>query len=223
MLVDLSHRIYEGMRPYPGLASPRIDVTVSREESASRLAPGVSFEISTVCMVANTGTYIDAPFHYFADGPDIAQLRLEQCANLPVVVIDARDERAIGESAFDDALDFAGAAVLFRTDWSRHWGTSGYEVDSPFLTSALVQRLIDSGPVLVGIDALNVDRVDDAARPAHHGLLGAGIPIVEHLTNLAAIPQQGARLTVVPAPISGMGTMPVRAFAVTESTEGAQP
>ncbi len=220
MLVDLSHRIHEGMRPYPGLASPRIDVTVSRAESATRLAPGVSFEIATVCMVANTGTYIDAPFHYFADGPDVAQLRLEQCANLPVIVIDARAERAIGESALDASLAINGAAVLFRTDWSRHWGTSDYEVDSPFLTSALVQRLIEAGPALVGIDALNVDRIDDPGRPAHHGLLGAGIPIVEHLTNLAALPQQGARLTVAPAPISGMGTMPVRAFAVIEPTEG---
>lgn len=220
MLVDLSHRIHEGMRPYPGLAGPRIDVTVSRAESGTWLASGVSFEISTICMVANTGTYIDAPFHYFADGPDIAQLRLEQCANLPVVVIDARGKRAVDESVLDDGPAIQGVAVLFRTDSSRHWGAPGYEVDSPYLTSALVQRLIAAGPALVGIDALNVDCVDDPTRPAHHGLLGAGIPIVEHLTNLAALPRQGARLTVAPAPISGMGTMPVRAFAVTEPPEG---
>ena len=219
MLIDLSHRIYQGMRPYPGLASPSIDVTVSREASAARLAPGVSFEISTVCMVANTGTYIDAPFHYFADGPDVADLRLEQFANLPIVVIDARSGRAIAESLLGPSPEIQGIAVLFRTDWSRHWGTPEYEVGSPFLTPELVQRLIEARPALVGIDALNVDDIHDPGRPAHHGLLGADIPIVEHLTNLALLPRRGARLTVAPAPISGMGTMPVRAFAVTEASD----
>jgi arylformamidase len=214
VLVDLSHRIFPGMRPYPGLATPRVDVTVSRQESAAKLAAGVSFEISTICMVANTGTYIDAPFHYFAAGVDIAGLMLEQCADLPTVVIEARGERAIPDSLLDGCQPLNDSAVLFRTDWSRHWGTADYEVDSPFLTRRLVQRLIAARPALVGIDALNVDDVDDHTRPAHHGLLGAGIPIVEHLDNLAALPVRGARLTVAPAPVSGMGTMPVRAFAV---------
>ena len=222
MLIDLSHRLHVGMRPDPGLAGPRVEVTVSRAESAQRLSNGVSFEIATLCLVANTGTYLDAPFHYFADGADVAALKLEQLIELPVIVIDALGQRAIDASAIDsaainasvlDGLNLAGAAVLFRTDWSRHWGTPAYEVDSPFLTRDLVDRLIAANPTLVGIDALNVDDVNDTSRPAHHSLLGAGILILEHLTNVSALPTSGARLTAVPAPIEGMGTMPVRAFA----------
>jgi arylformamidase len=213
-LVDLSHPIVAGMTTYPGLPAPEIETYISRLQSAARLAPGVSFHIGRLCMVANTGTYMDAPFHFHQDGADTAGLPLESLVDLPVVVVDARGERAIGLEKFGDLAGLAGAAVLVRTDWSRHWGTDSYFEGSPYLSAAAVGALIAAGVALVGIDALNIDDVDDLARPAHQGLLGAGVPIIEHMTNLGELPSSGARLTAVPAPVVGMGTMPVRAVAI---------
>lgn len=73
---------------------------------------------------------------------------------------------------------------------------------------------MDANVAAVGIDSLNIDDVDDLTRPVHDTLLGAGIPVLEHLTNLAAVPDTGARLIAVPTPVRGMGTFPVRAIAV---------
>ena len=215
ILVDLSHPIVDGMTTYPGLPGPTVETHVSREESAARMAPGVSFHIARLSMVANTGTYIDAPFHFHDSGPDIAALALERLVDVPAVVVDATDLTAVGADALAGLGDLAGTAVLVRTGWSRHWGTDAYlSPDSPHLTADAVDLLVEAGPALVGIDSLNIDAVPDTSRPAHHGLLGAGIPVVEHLTGLDALPPRGARLTVLPAPVVGMGTMPVRAVAV---------
>jgi kynurenine formamidase len=215
-LVDLSHPITAGMTTYPGLAGPEIETYISRADSAARLAPGVSFHIGRLSMVANTGTYLDAPFHFHEAGADTAALPLERLVDVPMVVVDARAHRTISAEALPSVRELGGTAVLFHTDWSRHWGTSEYFENSPHLLRDTVEVLIEAGVALVGIDALNIDDVNDLARPAHHGLLGAGIPIVEHLTNLAELPQRGARLTAIPPPVVGMGTMPVRAVAVVE-------
>ena len=211
--VDLSHPIVAGMTTYPGLPGPEIETFISRKESASRLAPGVSFHIGRICMVANTGTYMDAPFHFFSSGADTAGLPPERLVDLRTVVIDARGDIRVEADRLLGLPDTAGAAVLVRTDWSRHWGTARYADGSPHLSRDAVQWLIEAGVALVGIDALNIDDVNDLARPAHVGLLGAGIPIIEHMTNLQALPAEGARLTAVPPPVVGMGTMPVRAVA----------
>ncbi len=215
-LVDLSHPIVAGMTTYPGLPAPEIETYISRADSAERMAPGVSFHIARLCMVANTGTYLDAPFHFHETGVDTAGLPLERLVDLPVVVVDARGGPAVTASVLRDGPELGGAAVLFRTDWSQHWGTSQYLEGSPHLLGDVVDVLLAAGVALVGIDALNIDDVHDGSRPAHHRLLGAGIPIVEHLTNLAALPATGARLTALPAPVVGMGTMPVRAVAVVD-------
>jgi kynurenine formamidase len=212
-LIDLSHPIVAGMTTYPGMPAPEIDTFLSRAESAARLASGVSFHIGRLCLVANTGTYLDAPFHYVEDGLDVAGLALERLVDLPVVVVDARGIPAIGADHLGDLTAAVGGAVLVRTGWSRHWGTPDYLAGSPFLTRDAVDALLASGAVLAGIDALNIDDVDDTSRPAHQGLLSAGIAILEHLTALERLPREGARLTAVPAPVVGMGTMPVRAFA----------
>ena len=214
VLVDLSHPIVAGMTTYPGLPGPTVETHVSREESAARMAPGVSFHIARLSMVANTGTYVDAPFHFHDTGPDVAALALERLVDVPAVVVDATDRLAVGADAFA-GLDLAGVAVLVRTGWSRHWGTDAYlSSDNPHLTADAVDLLVGAAPALVGIDSLNIDAVTDTSRPAHHRLLGAGIPVVEHLTALDALPPRGARVTVLPAPVVGMGTMPVRAVAV---------
>jgi len=213
-LVDLSHTITHGMTTYPGLPGPLICDYLSREASRGRYAPGVEFQIGKIEMVANTGTYVDSPFHRYADGTDLAGLRLESLAELDAVVVRApAGARAIDREAFEGIV-VGGRAVLVHTGWDAHWGTSRYLADNPFLTAAAAEHLAREGATLVGIDSLNIDSLDDAARPVHSTLLGAGIPIVEHLTGLAGVPDRGFRFSAVPAKVAGFGTWPVRAYAV---------
>jgi arylformamidase len=215
MIVDLSHRIEHGMRTYPGLDPPSLRTVVSRADSQQRLAPGVSFEIEALTLLGNTGTYLDAPFHYHNDRADLAALPLERLVNVPIVVIRALEARAVTAVHLGDPSRLWGKAVLINTGWSRRWGTDGYlDLDNPFLASDAVDALIAGNTAIVGIDSLNVDDPDDLHRPAHDGLLGADIPIIEHLTNLHSIPDDGARLVAVPAPVAGMASFPVRAVAV---------
>ena len=213
-LIDLSHPIVEGMTTYPGLPVPEIHPFLTREASAERYAPGVTFAIDVMTFCGNTGTYVDSPFHRYADGADLAGLPLERLIDVPAVRVDVT---GAGIQPVDaPALlpyDLAGKAVLVHTGFDRHWGTEAYGRDNPFLTAAAVDLLVREGAALVGIDSLNIDDPADLARPAHSGLLAAGIPICEHLTNLASVPIEGAWFSAVPAPVSGTGTFPVRAIA----------
>lgn len=215
-LIDLSHEIEHGMITYRGLPVPAISDWLSREASAARYAPGTTFQIGKIDMLANTGTYIDAPFHRYADGADVAGYSLEAVADLPGVVVSASDGggRAIDVARFS-SQDVKGKAVLVHTGWDRHWRTDMYASGQhPFVTRAAAQYLADAGAALVGIDALNIDDDKDGARPAHTFLLGAGVAIVEHMTNLAALPAHGFRFFAVPPRVKGMGSFPVRAFAL---------
>jgi arylformamidase len=220
--IDLSHEIVDGMTTHPGIPAPAISTFLSYEDSAARYAPGTTFQIGRIDLVANTGTYIDSPAHRFAGRGDTADLALEAIVDLPGIVVDSRredgddraaDDRAIGPDAFD-RIDLAGRAVLVRTGWDRHWGTPEYLTGHPFLTAAATERLVAAGAVAVGIDSLNVDSLDDASRPAHTAILGAGLPLVEHLTGLGALPASGFRFFAVPPRVRGMATFPVRAFAI---------
>ncbi len=213
MLVDLSHTIEHGMTTYPGLPGPLICDYLSREASRAKYALGVEFQIGKIDMVANTGTYLDSPFHRYADGKDLAALPLERLAGLDAVVVRIGPDapRAIGWAAFE-RLAVRGRAVLVSTGWDRHWRTERYGQDNPFLTADACERLRDAGAQLVGIDSVNIDDLDDTARPAHSILLGAEIPIVEHLCNLGALPVTGLRFSAVPPKVVGFGTFPVRAF-----------
>jgi arylformamidase len=213
MLVDLSHTVEHGMTTHPGLPGPLICDYLSREASRAKYAPGVQFQIGKIDMVANTGTYLDSPFHRYADGKDLAALPLERLAGLDAVVVRIGPDapRAIGWAAFE-RLDVQGRGVLVSTGWDRHWRTEQYGRDNPFLTTDACERLRDAGAQLVGIDSVNIDDLDDTARPAHSILLGAEIPIVEHLCNLRALPGTGLRFSAVPPKVVGFGTFPVRAF-----------
>jgi kynurenine formamidase len=212
-LIDLSHAITPGMTTYPGLPGPVICDYLSREASRGKYAPGVEFQIGKIEMVANTGTYVDSPFHRYADGPDLAGLRLESLAELDGVVVRARAGlRPVDRDTFD-GVAVGGRAVLVHTGWDAHWGTPRYLTNNPFLTAAAAEHLAREGATLVGIDSVNIDSLDDPARPVHSTLLGAGIPIVEHLTGLARVPDQGFRFSAVPAKVAGFGTWPVRAYA----------
>jgi len=199
------------MTTYEGLPGPHICDYWTREESAARYDDGSSFQIGRIDMVANTGTYLDAPFHRYADGADLAGLALEQLAALPGLLVRAGTQ-AVDADAFE-GLDVAGKAVLVRTGWDRHWRTDPYARGHPFLTEAAARLLAMRGAALVGIDSYNIDDTSRRTRPVHTILLGADIPICEHMTNLGALPDAGFTFTAVPPKIAGMGTFPVRAFA----------
>ena len=210
--VELSHEIEHGMVTYPGLPAPAISDWLSREASRARYAPGTEFHLGRIEMLANTGTYMDAPSHRFPDGHDIAGYPLERVADLPGIVVRA-PERAITVERLA-GLDVWGHAVLLHTGWDAHWRTERYGHRSPYLTAAGARHLVGAGAALVGIDSLNIDDPEDGARPAHTTLLAAGTPIVEHLCGLAALPDAGFRFSAVPVRVRGLGSFPVRAFAV---------
>jgi kynurenine formamidase len=214
-LIDLSHEIEHGMVTYRGLPAPAISDWLSRDASRSRYAPGTTFQIGKIELLANTGTYIDAPFHRDEGGRDIAGYSLETVADLPGVVARVKSDagRAIDTSRFRK-LDIKGKAVLVHTGWDAHWRTETYSAGQhPFVTREAAQYLVQAGAVLVGIDSLNIDDDKDGTRPAHTILLRAGVAIVEHLTNLGAVPDGGFRFFAVPPRVQGMGSFPVRAFA----------
>jgi kynurenine formamidase len=211
-LVDLSHVIEAGMVTYKGLPAPVICDYWSREASAALYEDGSSFQIGRIDMVANTGTYLDCPFHRYADGADLAGIGLDQMAGLEGIVVRTGETRAI-EAVYMASLDVRDKAVLFHTGWDRHWRTEAYFENHPFLTAEAAQVLAKGGTKLVGIDSHNIDDTSVPARPVHTILLGAGVLICEHLTNLADLPDSGFRFSAVPPKVAGMGTFPVRAFA----------
>jgi arylformamidase len=213
-LIDLSHTVEHGLVTYKGLPAPIICDYLSREASRRHYTPGTEFQIGKIEMVANTGTYLDSPFHRYADGKDLSQLDLQKLANLPAIKITARHVQAIDVSYFPSGGDLSGKAALVETGWSRHWNTPQYYEGHPFLTEDAARFLADSGAVLVGIDSHNIDDVQDRRRPVHSILLKNEIPIVEHMTNLAALPRVDLRFFAVPVKVKGFGTFPVRAFAI---------
>ena len=214
-IVDLSHVIEEGMTTYKGLPGPHICDFWEREASAANYDDGSSFQIGRIDMVGNTGTYVDSPFHRFADGKDLSELALESLANLDGIVIRQPFEAglAVDAEAFS-GLYVRGKAVLVATGWDRHWRTDAYLTNNPFLTAAAAKWLVANGAAFVGIDSHNIDDINVRARPVHTILLGAGIPIGEHMTNLGALPDRGFHFAAVPPKIRGMGTFAVRAYAV---------
>jgi kynurenine formamidase len=212
-LVDLSHAVESGMTTYPGLPGPVIEAHLTRKESRTRYAPGTEFHIGRLEMVGNTGTYLDTPFHRYADGHDLAAIPLEAVAGVPGVVVDATGP-AIGADAFA-GVDLDGKAVLVRTGWSRHWRTPDYGGhEHPFLDAGAAELLAGAGPRLVGIDSVNIDGTADGERPAHSALLGAGIYVLEHLTGLDQLDTPGFEVFAVPVKVKELGTFPVRAFAL---------
>ena len=213
-LVDLSHSIEHGMTTYKGLPGPIICDYWTREGSAAQYTDGSSFQIGRIDMVANTGTYLDSPFHRYADKADLAGLELAGIAGLEGIVIRKPHAQGLDFDARDlGGYDFRGKAVLIHTGWDEHWRTDTYFENHPYLTAAAARMLVQGGAKLVGIDSHNIDETKGRARPVHSMLLGANIPICEHMTNLGALPDSGFRFFAVPPKFVGVGTFPVRAFA----------
>ena len=213
-LVDLSHVIKAGMTTFKGLPGPHICDYWTREASAANYDDGSTFQIGRIDMVANTGTYVDSPFHRYADGKDLAQLDLASLASLEGLVVRKPHGHGLATDVADfNGLDVRGKAVLIQTGWDEHWRTDAYFEDHPFLTETAARRLVDEGAAFVGIDSHNIDDTRTRSRPVHSILLGADIPIGEHLTNLGALPDSGFRFSAVPPKIAGFGTFAVRAYA----------
>jgi arylformamidase len=217
-VIDLSHPIEAGLITYPGLPAPIIVPHLTREASKAKYAPGTEFAMDVITMIGNTGTYLDAPYHRYEDGGDLASLDLRTLVGLRAEVFhlqDAWDAERRGIEAVTLAdRDLRDAAVLLDTGWSAHFGTPEYAHGAPFLTEGGAQFLVDAGVRLVGIDSLNIDDTEGGgARPAHTILLAAGVHVVEHLTALTEVPATGARFTAAPPAVRGFGTFPVRAFA----------
>lgn len=214
--IELSHIVEAGMITYTGLPGPVISDHMSREDSESHYSGGTTFQIGKIEMVANTGTYIDAPFHRYKEGIDLSGLKMASIANLDGIVFRAdQGMRSIDKDVFDNN-NIRDKAVLIHTGWDRLWRTDAYFENHPFLTRDAAEYLKSSGAALVGIDSLNIDDTADGSRPAHSILLKADIPIVEHMCHLDILPEEGFKFFAVPAPVKEMGSFPVRAFAIVE-------
>ncbi len=215
-LVDVSHTVENGMITYKGLPAPIISDHLTREASRSHYAPGTEFQIGRIEMVANTGTYLDSPYHRYPDGVDLAGLDLYSLANLEGLVVRCKDREARGINEDDlQGLEVRGKAVLVHTGWDKYWRTEDYSNGKhPFLTEGAANYLAQAGAVLVGIDSFNIDDTSGGNRPAHTVLLAAGIPVVEHLCRLGDLPDEGFKFFAVPVKVRGFGTFPVRAFGL---------
>jgi arylformamidase len=213
-LIDLSHTIEDGMVTYKGLPAPIICDYLSREDSKKFYTAGTEFQIGKIEMIANTGTYVDCPFHRYEDGDDLSQVELKRFAHLEgtVVKFDYKNTLGVGKHLFA-GLDLKGKAVLINTGWSRHWRTDQYFENHPFVTEEAAGYLRDQQVALVGIDSHNIDDTRSKSRPAHSILLRAGILIVEHMCNLDQLPLQNFIFNAVPPKFKGVGTFPVRAYA----------
>jgi kynurenine formamidase len=211
-LIDVSHTVEDGMVTYKGLPAPIICDWLSREASRARYAPGTEFQIGKIELVANTGTYVDSPFHRYENGKDLSELPLESVADLECFVVRIDASRTAIDEVPLKARDVAGRAVLFHTGWDRHWRTDTYFEGHPHLTERAAEWLVKAGAAIVGIDSFNIDSIATGERPVHSVLLGRDIPIVEHMRGLAAVPERGGRFTAVPVKVKGFGTFPVRAF-----------
>jgi arylformamidase len=214
--IDLSHTIEDGMITYKGLPAPLICDYLSRENSRQKYEAGTEFQIGKIEMVSNTGTYLDCPFHRYENGIDLSEIQLASCADVRAVLIHADYRNGIQiDQKFFEGVDLRGKAVLVRTNWSEHWRTDAYFENHPFLTEDAALFLRDNGAALVGLDSHNIDDTRGRTRPVHSVLLKAGVLIVEHLCNLAALPKKDFHFHAVPPKFKGVGTFPVRAFAIT--------
>ncbi len=213
-LIDVSHTVKDGMMTYKGLPAPIICDYINRESSKTSYEEGTSFQIGAITMCSNTGTYVDAPFHRYADGKDLSELALSSLADLDGLKI------TVGEDATEIGIDHflnedvKDKAVLIETNWSRHWEKDQYFENAPFLNAEAAAYLRDRGAAFVGIDSYNIDDTRTNSRPCHSILLHNDIPICEHMTNLSVLPKSNFKFYAVPVKIKGMGTFPVRAFGI---------
>ncbi len=213
MLIDLSHTVEDGMITYKGLPAPIVCDYLSREASRKLYAPGTEFQIGKIEMVANTGTYLDSPFHRYADGKDLSELSLDRLANLEAVVVRWDPGKGVRSAPRYSIAGRCVARQFSSTPAGRP--TGGPTATSRVIPSSPETLLLIScwqGRLSLGIDSYNIDDTGDLTRPVHSRLLRDDIPIVEHMAGLDRLPDVGSRFFAVPVKVKGMGTFPVRAF-----------
>ena len=215
--IEVSHVIEAGMKTYPGLPEPSVEVIMDHETSGQKYGGKAEFLIASLHLCGNTGTYVDSPLHRYRKGADLTSLTLEKLAHLPVSLVNVPTgaDRSVGPEHFRN-VTVRDRAIIVRTGWSQHWRTPRYFEPNPFLTRAACEYLAEQGTRFVGIDSLNIDDIKDLARPAHTVLLGAGIPVCEHMTNLHSVPRDGGFLHAVPIAWKGGATFPVRAYVMVD-------
>jgi len=217
-LIDVSHKVEDGTVTYKGLPAPIICDYLTREASKNHYAEGTSFQIGLVTLCSNTGTYVDVPFHRYEDGEDLSEISLARLANLDAIKVTLKEGVQQITPEHIQGLEVTGKAVLFETNWSRHWGTDQYFEDHPYVTEETAILLRDKGALFVGVDSHNIDDLTHDTRPCHSILLKAGIPICEHMAYLSELPASGFRFFAVPVKMKGMGTFPVRAFGLVKNS-----
>lgn len=212
--VDLSHPVESGMPVYPG--DPQV-----RTGPAATLAEH-GFNVLHVQLGSHSGTHVDAPYHFLADGARIDQLPLELFLG-PALVVDLRGRRPRTPVEWDDLAPYAtrlvpGRLLVLHTGWDVHWGTTDYEAH-PFLSGDAARRVVDAGVRTVAVDALSLDEtVAGGEGPggfaAHEAVLGAGGVIVENLRGLSGLRTDEPVLSVLPLRLAGADGAPVRAVAL---------
>ena len=212
-IVDLSHPLDDDTPVYPGDPVARFEPATTIDEHG--------YNVLHVRMGSQTGTHVDAPFHFLADGARIDELPLELFLG-PAVVADVRGKAPHEPITWADLAPVAdrvgpGRMLLLHTGWDAHWGTDAY-FDHPFLDGGAAERLVAAGVRTIGLDALSLDETvlggePAAGFPAHLAVLGAGGVIVENLRNLAALPSAEPVVSVLPLRLSGADGAPVRAVA----------
>jgi kynurenine formamidase len=206
-MIDLSHPLYEAMPVYPG--DPIVEVSsVDKVEWTTSKDRHVNLGRMTFGL--HSGTHMDAPFHFFNDGATIDQISVSQCAG-DACAVRVQGER-IGRKDLiqSETIIRQTKRVLLNTGWFHRWGDDDYFTAHPVLTTEAAEFLRDTGAILVGIDTPSVDH---SPFEAHLVLLGAGIVIVENLTNLDALPPTPFEFAAFPLAIKGRDASPVRAVA----------
>jgi kynurenine formamidase len=213
-LVDLSVPVGAGTVVYPGDPEPALTVhsTVARD----------GFNLLHVAMGSQTGTHVDAPYHFDDATPRIDEVPLDRFLG-PAVVVDATDAGPRGRIGWRHVEPVAdrlgpGVVVLLRTDWSLRYGDPSY-FDNPFLDAGACRRMLDAGVRTFCIDAINLDETPDPDHPGegfpvHHLIAEAGGVIGENLRNLAAVDWADPFVMALPIALEGADGAPVRAVAV---------
>jgi arylformamidase len=223
--VDLSHTFEDGM---PGFRlqnedgsyteyTAHIHPFLTHEETTPKYDGKCSFEITEMTFQTSVGTYLDSPSHRYPGERDVSELAIEELV-LPGIVIDAQDAddpRSIGTEVIPEDIELTGKAVLFNFGWDRYWGTEQY-YSYPYISTDLIDYLLDEDAALIGVDTLNIDDATDLSRPAHSKFLEQDTFIVENLCNLDRIPDRPFRIFAVPIKASETAAMPIRAFAEVE-------
>lgn len=213
-LVDLSVPLGASTQVYPGDPEVRFEAHATLERDGFRLL--------AVHLGSQSGTHVDAPYHFSETGKRIDELPLRRFAG-PAVIVDATDAGRRGRIRWSHIQPVADrirrdTIVLFRTEWSTRYGTGAY-FDHPLLDADACRRLLDRGVRTFGLDAPSIDETPDGAHsgdgfPVHRLIAGAEGVICENLANLAAVTFPDPFVSLLPIRLEGADGAPVRAVAM---------